>query len=414
MWRSLSEKIERLESQNEMLESENKKLRSEIDDMERKLPEKDQEIQKQHLNGAREDRMPARADKKKDGCVILRKRHARERVNQIGRKTCVTNEYAPRSTRKSSSVTYQHVVTNGRRIGFENEAYNDTLILSRLNHEKWFRNIQFKAQAKGYFCVTQTTKEKHAWILREGGASQESDSKEKKIPIPAETAQVFDRDTAKFFSLLTDHLSDDDQSVFDEYQRPCDIWKRLKDKYDKPSEATASLYMKKIQDFPKEFDLEVKGKAKLENSDESFKNTCPEKFLFLISTKMLSKEYMSLLDSFRLRPDLTIQEKVEILEDKERDIKGSEYAHPAIDKNRKYKERRSSDIPMPDIPNEMLCYKCDGDDHLSRECPFANEIKSFGVALRKKFERRKLKQRHTKPLVKKKDVKSDKKKANEL
>ncbi|KAI1003487.1 hypothetical protein K3495_g4721 [Podosphaera aphanis] len=240
------------------------------------------------------------------------------------------------------------------------------MILSRLNHEKWFRKIQFKAQANGYFYVTQTTKERHAWIPREGRATQKSDSKEKKIPKPAgadggiknittkfeklggtwniEKTQVFDRFTAKFFSLLTDLLSDDDQSVFDEYQRPCDIWKRLKNKYDKPSEATSSLYMKKIQDFPKEFDLEVKGianawqtlrlyAAKLENSDESFKNIFPEKFLFLILTKMLSKEYMSLLDSFRLRLDLTIQEKVEILEDKESDIKGSEHAHPAIDKN---------------------------------------------------------------------------------
>ncbi|KAI1007368.1 hypothetical protein K3495_g858 [Podosphaera aphanis] len=179
--------------------------------------------------------------------------------------------------------------------------------------------------------------------------------------------------------------------------------------------------MKKIQDFLKEFDLEEKGianawqtlrtyAAKLEISDESLKNTCPEKFLFLILTKMLSKEYMSLLDRFRLQPDSTIQEKVDILEDKERDIKGSEYAHPAIDKNRKYKERRSSDITMPDIPNEMLCYKCDGDDHLYREFPFANGIKSFVVAFWEKFERRKLKQRHSKPPAKKNHVKSDKKK----
>ncbi|KAI0990884.1 hypothetical protein K3495_g17303, partial [Podosphaera aphanis] len=53
----------------------------------------------------------------------------------------------------------------------------ERLILSKSNHEKWFRKIQFKAQANGYFYVTQTTKEVFSWIAREGGVKPEEKSK---------------------------------------------------------------------------------------------------------------------------------------------------------------------------------------------------------------------------------------------
>ncbi|KAI0998246.1 hypothetical protein K3495_g9948 [Podosphaera aphanis] len=32
--------------------------------------------------------------------------------------------------------------------------------------------------------------------------------------------------------------------------------------------------------------------------------------------------------------------------------------------------------------------RCAGDDHVSRDCPYAKEIKEYGVALRKKYDRR--------------------------
>ncbi|KAI0994353.1 hypothetical protein K3495_g13829 [Podosphaera aphanis] len=204
-----------------------------------------------------------------------------------------------------------------------------------------------------------------------------------------------------------DFLGDDDQAVFDQFERPNEIWKSLKDKYSEASAASASHYMKKIQKFPEEYDIEAKGitnawqtlkgyAVKLGNADESFRNSYSEKFLFLILIKMLSDKYTSLLDGFRLRPDLTAQEKVTILEDKERDLKSTEQAYAVFDKQRRRREHRSSDVSMPDLPQEILCYKCDGDDHLAKACPFSNEIKAYGIALRKKFEKRNLKSRKIK------------------
>ncbi|KAI0990805.1 hypothetical protein K3495_g17382, partial [Podosphaera aphanis] len=48
---------------------------------------------------------------------------------------------------------------------------------------------------------------------------------------------------------------------------------------------------------------------------------------------------------------------------------------------------------MRDYSDDMLCYKCDGCDHVARNCPYSDEVKAFGVALRKKHERQKFKRR---------------------
>ncbi|KAI0991089.1 hypothetical protein K3495_g17098 [Podosphaera aphanis] len=62
---------------------------------------------------------------------------------------------------------------------------------------------------------------------------------------------------------------------------------------------------------------------------------------------------------------------------------------------------------MPDAPVDLLCYRCDGDDHISRDCPYAKEIKEYGVALRKKYERRSRKLLEPKKPEKRKSSKPD-------
>ncbi|KAI1000886.1 hypothetical protein K3495_g7313 [Podosphaera aphanis] len=60
-------------------------------------------------------------------------------------------------------------------------------------------------------------------------------------------------------------------------------------------------------------------------------------------------------------------------------------------------ESMSSDVSTPDLLQEILCYKCDSDDHLAEACPFSDEIKVYGIALRKKIEKRNLMSRKIKP-----------------
>ncbi|KAI0991210.1 hypothetical protein K3495_g16977, partial [Podosphaera aphanis] len=168
--------------------------------------------------------------------------------------------------------------------------------------------------------------------------------------------------------------------------------------------------MSKIQSFPDKFDVEEKGidnawetlktyRRRLTSADETLKNTYPDKALFHILTKALPKKYTSILDGFRTNPRTTVEERLQILLEKEEDSRDYEKAHPALEKGRYQRQRRSSDITMIDAPdtfNEIICYKCDGKNHISRFCPYADAIKAYGIALREKDEHRSKKKRTTK------------------
>ncbi|KAI0991790.1 hypothetical protein K3495_g16397, partial [Podosphaera aphanis] len=207
--------------------------------------------------------------------------------------------------------------------------------------------------------------------------------------------KTFEQDTAKFFSYISDLLSDDDQSVFDEYNNAMDVWNFLKDKYNKVSESTASNFMSKIQSFPDQFDVEEKGihsawetlkgyRRKLIAADESFRSAYPDKTLFLILAKTLPSTYTSILDSFRGNK-WTVEEKLNILIEKEEDSRAHERAHPAFDKSHFQRQRRNSDITMIDAPVpyvEMRCYKCHGSTHVARNCPYAKAALEYAIALR--------------------------------
>lgn len=64
-------------------------------------------------------------------------------------------------------------------------------------------------------------------------------------------------------------------------------------------------------------------------------------------TKMRSENYVCPIDSFWPWTEFTI------FEDKEWDLRGSEYAHLRIAKDCRPKERPSSHISMRDLPDEM-------------------------------------------------------------
>ncbi|KAI1006202.1 hypothetical protein K3495_g2019 [Podosphaera aphanis] len=255
--------------------------------------------------------------------------------------------------------------------------YNNQLeafLLSRNNYEKWFRTFKFKAQSKGYFYVAETTKENFAWIGRAGGSmtsgtyenknegsskSQENESKNK--------AETFDQDTAKIFSRLTKFLGDGDQETFEEFTSAKEIWDHLGSKYCRTNESTVSTYMSKIQSFPENFDVENEDiekawaklnsyKRKLTAADTGMRYIYPARALFLILTEELPSIYISIIDDFRTNPSTTIDERINILLEKEDSLRSLEHVHPAC-KQRPQQGRRYSDVSMPDAPVDLLCYR---------------------------------------------------------
>ncbi|RKF60053.1 hypothetical protein OnM2_054079, partial [Erysiphe neolycopersici] len=308
-------------------------------------------------------------------------------------------------------------------MGSDVKHHLEDLILSRKNHEKWFRKVEFKAKSKGYFYVTEITRERFAWIQREGShitaSNKQIDSTNDTInditskfeklggSWNIEKAKTYDQDTAKFFSQLTDLLSDDDQAVFEEYGCAVEVWKYLKTKYSKTSESTASTYMTKIQSFPNNFDVETKGidnawetlkgyRRRLAAAHKGLKNIYPDKALFHILCKTLPSKYTAVLDGFRANPTITTEERLQILQEKEEDSRFSEKAHPSFNKSYSRNCRRNSDVSMIDAPEtarKMLCYRCDGENHVSRDCPYAEKIKAYGIELQKKDKKTNRKQR---------------------
>ncbi|RKF58789.1 hypothetical protein GcM3_179032 [Golovinomyces cichoracearum] len=207
-------------------------------------------------------------------------------------------------------------------MGSDNEYRPESfLLLSRKNHEKWFRTFKFKAQSKGYFYVAETSKKSFAWVKLADRTVDNKKEKENTVTATASTAPSSDSEIDNLASRL---------------EKMGGYWNV--------------------------------DKRKLIAADSTMKGIYPEKALFLILSKTLPSRYSSIIDGFRTNPLTTIEDRINILLEKEDSLKILEHAHSA---HKNYRSRRV----------------CDGDDHISRDCPFATEIKEFGVALRKKYEK---------------------------
>ncbi|RKF56141.1 hypothetical protein GcM3_197031, partial [Golovinomyces cichoracearum] len=180
----------------------------------------------------------------------------------------------------------------------------EVLILSRQNHEKWFRKVEFKSKSKGYFYVAYTTKANFAWIKREVGLS------------------TITKEEAEF-------------------------------------------------------------------QNESFRSAYPDRTLFLIFAKTLPSTYSAILDSFR-GIKWTVEEKLNILIEKEGDSRAHEKAHPAFGRSHYQQQRRNSDVTMRDTSDSFAAIE-------------------YAIALREKDEK-KSRKRGTTNLKSDKMTKREKKK----
>ncbi|POS84343.1 hypothetical protein EPUL_003608 [Erysiphe pulchra] len=259
-----------------------------------------------------------------------------------------------------------------------------------------------------HFYVTEISRERFAWIQRGGVKLQLQTKKlthQKSESINdviskfeklrgswnIEKDKAFDQDTAKFFSQLTDLLSDEDQAVFEEYDCAVKVWNHLKQTYTKT--INDINYMTNIQSFPDQFN------RRLAAADEGLKNIYLDKALFHILYKSLPSKYTAILDGFPTNPTIPTKERLQTLQEKEEDSRFFEKAHPSLNRSYSKNFHRNSEISLidaPKIPRKILCYRCCGENHISREYPYAEEIKAYSAALRKKDEKNNQKQRNFK------------------
>ena len=120
-------------------------------------------------------------------------------------------------------------------------------------------------------------------------------------------------------------LSDDDQALYDEYERAYDLWAYLQKKYSKTDATTAITYLTNIQTF--EFDNnstimgswdKLKGyRRKLGAADANAKSSYNDAALLLVLTRSLPKKFKTTIDTLSAQSSLTVDDKLKHLEEKE-------------------------------------------------------------------------------------------------
>ena len=315
--------------------------------------------------------------------------------------------------------------------------------LSRENHEVWFQEMEDKLEGKRLFYVIEKSMYENAWIKRaedtnaktpdtDNSASEKSNktldkaTKDTIDDITSAFAQMggswnidkrekFKADQAQAFFYIGKGLDIDDKTARGEYQSDAKgFWEYLKSKYEKTSQATAHLYMTKLQTFQLD---ESKGldhawiklkqyRRKAIAADSNLKNTYSDNALFLILTRALPDSYKPITRGFITQPNLGIEEKLKMLTEIEEENKeyakqpqlacpAFRYRHP----NHSSRQRNNSDISMAEAPdNQVECFYCRG-DHFARDCEFQEQVRDFGEKLRRNKDRkaRKPSSRATKP-----------------
>lgn len=241
-------------------------------------------------------------------------------------------------------------------------------ILTRENHEDWFRRARVKIMGKGVHYAIETSRTEYAWIHRKGGTTTTaaaagtpntdgSSTTTESVPgINNLTSQFermggswdldktkeWDKANAQALEVILDGLDADDAVLVDEFETAAAVWNQLKAKYKKTSTTTVNQYMTKLQNF--EYDKSVgiddswtklrEYRRKLIAANGAMRLMYPDEALLLILSVALRKQgkYDSVLDGFLAQQQLSTEEKIKILGEKEIQLKNQgkdEQAHAA-------------------------------------------------------------------------------------
>jgi hypothetical protein len=303
-------------------------------------------------------------------------------------------------------------------------------ILTRDNHEDWFRRAQVKIKGKAVWFAVENTKIEHAWIRRVGGAvgegtssatTEASSAKERGPDIEglttafeqlggtwsSERARDWDTADARAVEVMLDGLSSDDAVLIDEYETAGAVWTQLKIKYEKTSITAANTYMTALQTFPYDKKVGIDSswtklkeyRRKLVSADGAMKLAYPDTGIFLILTTALRKhqEYEAVLDGLLTQQALSVDEKLKILVEKEAQLKvdnAEEKANAAWRKNPhpyrhpNHGSRRNSDgsdVSMRSTPSRE-CFCCGATDHFAVDCEYQEASREYARKLRMKKE----------------------------
>ncbi|KAI0997058.1 hypothetical protein K3495_g11129 [Podosphaera aphanis] len=140
-------------------------------------------------------------------------------------------------------------------------------------------------------------------------------------------------------------------------------------------------------------------RRKLIAANSNMRHTYPDEGLLMLLMKMLPKSFQMTIDGFHLHDELSAEEKIQRLVEKEEWSKSANVAS-CHHRSNKTPRRRDSDVSMRNASDRSICpskmcYLCKG-KHFQRHCPFVVQVQKFGEELRKKHERRESKRKDPK------------------
>jgi hypothetical protein len=264
--------------------------------------------------------------------------------------------------------------------------------LARDNWEDWFRSLRLKCQAKDVFYTIEQTIEEYAWITNIKGASKTTGDPDLSDDISRLTSDFeklggtwhidrkkeFIKDQATALMYIDSGLGKDDKPLIDLYESAKNVYTQLKKKYGKTHETTANKYIGLIQGFTFDETIGIDGcwaklieyRSKLIAANPAMRPVYTDTTLFTLFARKLPKMYKATTDGFRVVTSLTVEEKLQMLGDKEEETnEESESAHAAFHKKpttRYIPPHRRNNSSGSESP--IACFFCEG-DHFIRQCP---------------------------------------------
>ncbi|KAI1002675.1 hypothetical protein K3495_g5522 [Podosphaera aphanis] len=165
-------------------------------------------------------------------------------------------------------------------------------------------------------------------------------SQRKTIFLNVEKKTKYLKDAGTIKVSLLKGLDNDDQALLDEYETPAELWKYLKSKYFKPSKLAAAQYTKELKNFEFTSGLTIMDaynklkeiRRKIASTKPSAKGQYDHEALLLILISALPKVYQSTVDYLSINNELSVDEQLKHLENKEERLRfapDNEHAHTA-------------------------------------------------------------------------------------
>jgi hypothetical protein len=283
-------------------------------------------------------------------------------------------------------------------------------VLTRDNWEQWFSLLEAYLRSKSQFYTVTQTLEQYAWIARlsDGGSKPkpklEAVSKSTANTPTSEASiedlqssfqklggtwnqdkrEKYEADAAGVLYTVTICIDQFDKDHIDEFKTVQEKWNALRAKYSATLPAINRENLQKLTSFVLEDGVSIENawtrlhelRRRIVAQDASLKAVFDEKRLFQYLLASLPVEYTVTRDTLDAQPNLSLQERLAMLQAKEHRI-ATEAAMAARDtrgrsQGRKPRRQSHSKSRSP-VQNCFLC----GGDHFARTCPVRDEFQSF-------------------------------------